>query len=120
MVLIVEDEPLILNLAGKILQNVGYTVLPAGSPTKALRMAQAHTGDIALVVTDVVMPELNGRELVMRLKSFYPDIKCLFMSGYTADVIAHRGVIDEDFNFIQKPFSTRDLALKVAEAMTGE
>lgn len=120
VVLIVEDEPLILTLAEKMLKTLGYSVLPADSPKKALQLAEAHTGDIELVVTDVVMPELNGRELAERLKKLYPDIKYLFMSGYTANVIAHRGVLDEGVNFIQKPFSTRELAQKVSEAITSE
>jgi CheY-like chemotaxis protein len=120
MVLIVEDEPLILKLAERILHGIGYTVLPADSPKKALQMAAAHTGDIALVITDVVMPELNGRELAASLTELYPDIKCLFMSGYTSDVIAHHGVLDEGVNFIQKPFTTRELALKVSEVIRKE
>jgi len=117
VVLLVEDEALILKLAEKMLQHIDYAVLPADSPKKALQLAKEHTGDIALVVTDVVMPELNGRELAERLKKLYPGIKCLFMSGYTANVIAHHGVLDEDVNFIQKPFTTRELALKVNEAL---
>jgi len=117
VVLIVEDEPLILNLAERMLQNIGYTVLSADSPKKALQLAKAHIGDVTLVVTDVVMPELNGQELAARLKGLYPDIKCLFMSGYTANVIAHHGVLDEGVNFIQKPFTTSELALKVNEAL---
>ena len=117
VVLIVEDEPLILNLAERMLQNIGYTVLTADSPKKALQLAKTHIGDVTLVVTDVVMPELNGQELAARLKDLYPDIKCLFMSGYTANVIAHHGVLDEGVNFIQKPFTTSELALKVNEAL---
>ena len=70
-----------------------------------------------LLITDVVMPEMNGRDLAERLQSRYPGMKCLFMSGYTADVIAHQGVLDEGVNFIQKPFSMKDLAAKVREAL---
>jgi FixJ family two-component response regulator len=85
-----------------------------------LRLAQEHAGRIHLLVTDVVMPEMNGRELAGRLHGLYPDIKTLFMSGYTANVIAHRGVLDEGLNFIQKPFSMNDLAFKVKAALGRE
>jgi FixJ family two-component response regulator len=66
------------------------------------------------------MPEMNGRDLAVRLHSLYPSVKILFMSGYTADVIAHRGVLDENVKFIQKPFSMTDLAIKVGEALNGK
>ena len=82
-------------------------------------MAEEHAGEINLVMTDVIMPEMNGRELAKNLLSLRPDLKRLFMSGYTADVIAHRGVIDEGMNFIQKPFSIQDLAAKVRGALDG-
>ncbi|BBO84167.1 PAS domain-containing sensor histidine kinase [Desulfosarcina ovata] len=117
MILVVEDEPLILKLAEKLLKSLGYRVLLAKNPKEALRIAEGHTDRIALVLTDVVMPELNGRELAERLKVLSPGIKCLFMSGYTANVIAHHGVLDEGVTFIQKPFSKKDLAIKVREAM---
>ena len=117
VVLVVEDEPLILKLTEKMLLNLGYRVLTAGTPTEALALAQSHTGDIALVLTDVVMPGLNGRELVERMKALYPGIKCLYMSGYTANVIAHRGVLEAGVDFIQKPFAKKDLAIRVRAAM---
>jgi two-component system cell cycle sensor histidine kinase/response regulator CckA len=75
---------------------------------------------IDLLMTDVIMPEMNGRDLAKRLLSFYPSIKRLFMSGYTANLIAHHGVLDKGVNFIQKPFSNKDLAAKVREALGGE
>gem|GEM_PF-5740208 len=84
---------------------------------EAVAQAEAHPGRIHLLITDVVMPEMNGRELAGNLQIQYPDLKVLFMSGYTANVIAHRGVLDEGVNFIQKPFSNRDLAMKVREAL---
>ncbi len=116
-VLVVEDEPSILNVEKKMLEELGYRVLAAGTPTEALILARDHSGELRLVVTDVVMPEMNGRELATRLQSLYPDIKILFMSGYTADVIAHRGVLDQGVNFIQKPFSMKNLAVKVRQAL---
>ena len=83
----------------------------------SIELARKHASDIRLVLTDVVMPEMNGRELSERLQSLYPDIHILFMSGYTDDVIAHRGVLNEGVNFIQKPFSMKDIAFKVWEAL---
>ena len=74
-----------------------------------------HTGEIHLLMTDVVMPEMNGRDLAKNLLALYPDLKRLFMSGYTANVIAHHGVLDEGVHFIQKPFSIKDLAAKIRE-----
>ena len=71
-------------------------------------------------MTDVVMPEINGRDLAEKLKNLYPTLRVLFMSGYTADVIAHRGTLDPGVNFIQKPFSNQDIAMKVREALSGD
>ncbi|WP_319405332.1 transporter substrate-binding domain-containing protein [uncultured Desulfosarcina sp.] len=119
-VLVVEDEAMILNLAEKMLLRLGYNVLMAKTPAEALQLAEVHHGDLSLLVTDVVMPEMNGRELAQRLQTLSPKLKCLFMSGYTANVIAHRGILDEDVNFIQKPFSMKDLAIKVRGALDKE
>jgi CheY-like chemotaxis protein len=99
---------------------LGYTVLAAQGPTDALRRAREWKGDIHLVITDVVMPEMNGRELSERLAAERPGLKQLFMSGYTADVIAHRGVLDEGVRFLKKPFSIDALAMKVREALDAD
>jgi len=109
-ILLVEDEPAILNLTTMMLQRLGYTVLPASSPGEAIRQARDHLCKIDLLITDVVMPEMNGRDLAKNLLSLYPNLKCLFMSGYTANVIAQHGVLDKGMHFIQKPFSKKDLA----------
>ena len=116
-ILIVEDESAILNLARRILERQGYNVLTASTPGEAIRLAREHSGQIHLLLTDVIMPEMNGRDLSKALLSLYPDIKRIFMSGYTASVIAHQGVLDENVNFIQKPFSFRLLTSKVREAL---
>jgi PAS domain S-box-containing protein len=116
-VLVVEDEASLLKLAGEILENLGYTVLTAGTPDKALRLVGNFTGDIHLLMTDVILPEMNGRDLAKQIKAIRPAMKCLFMSGYTAEVIAHRGMLDEGVQFIPKPFSVRDLAAKVRTAL---
>ena len=116
-VLVVEDEPAILSLSKRMLEKQGYQVLIAGTPGEATRVAEEHTGEIHLLMTDVVMPEMNGRDLAEKLLSLYPNLKCLFMSGYTADVIAHHGVLDDEVHFIQKPFSIKDMAAKVREVL---
>ena len=116
-VLLVEDDGAILELGRRILASLNYTVLTAGTPGEALRVAEEHAGKVHLLVTDVVMPELNGRELSEQLQHIYPNLKILFMSGYTADVIAHRGVLEEHICFMQKPFSKIELALKVRDAL---
>ena len=119
-VLVVEDEPILLKMAKVMLGKLGYRVLAAGTPGEAIRLTEEHASEIHLVITDVVMPETNGRDLAERLQSLYPSMKILFMSGYTADVIAHRGVLDEGVNFIQKSFSMKDLAVKVRQVLRQE
>jgi len=116
-ILLVEDEPAILELITIMLERQGYTILAAPTPGEAIRLAREHAGEIHLLMTDVVMPEMNGRDLAKNLLSLYPHLKRLFMSGYTANVIAHHGVLDEGVYFIQKPFSINELAAKVREVM---
>ena len=116
-VLLVEDESALLVMAKRLLEGLGYTVLSAAGPGDALRLAEEHTGEIHLLLTDVIMPEMNGRDLAHRLATLYPKMKHLFTSGYTADVIAHQGILDEGVNFIQKPLSKKDLAAKVRKVL---
>ena len=116
-ILVVEDEPAILGVARRMLENMGYRVLAAGSPREAISLADAHVGEIDLLMTDVIMPEMDGRLLARRLLSQYPDMGRLFVSGYTADVIAHGGVLEEGVCFLQKPFSLKELSVKVREAL---
>lgn len=112
-ILLVEDEPSILEMGELMLQSLGYSVVSANSPQEALKKSLEHSGKIDLLITDVIMPEMNGRELSKKIISHHPEIKCLFMSGYTAEVIAYQGVLDEDMNFIQKPFTMKTLGEKV-------
>ena len=116
-ILLVEDEPANLNLGKRILENLGYRVLAAGTPDEAMRLAERNSGGIELLLTDVVMPEMNGRDLSRRLLSLYPGLKRLFMSGYIANVIPDHGEIDKGVLFIQKPFSKLELSQKVREAL---
>jgi len=112
-ILLVEDEPAILRMTTMMLEQAGYQVLAAITPGEAIALAREYTGDINLLITDVIMPEMNGRDLAQNLLSLYPNLNRLFMSGYTANMIAHHGVLDEGVHFIQKPFSKTDLGAKV-------
>jgi FixJ family two-component response regulator len=103
-----------------MLDSQGYLVLNANSPGEAMRLAKEHDGEIHLLVTDVVMPEMNGRDLADSLLACHPNMKSLFMSGYTADVIAHHGVLDAGVCFLQKPFTTQQMAVKVREALESQ
>jgi CheY-like chemotaxis protein len=116
-ILLVEDERAILRAVSRMLERQGYTVLTASTPGQALRLAAERDGHIDLLMTDVIMPEMNGRDLARNLLSSRPRLKTLFMSGYTADVIAHRGVLDEGVSFIQKPFSLEELAAAVRQVV---
>ncbi|WP_448874936.1 PAS domain S-box protein [Desulfobulbus propionicus] len=116
-VLLVEDDPNLLEMSMMMLDHLGYTVLSAATPSEALRLAQDKVVGIDLLLTDVVMPEMNGRDLADQLKKLQPAMRHLFMSGYTANVIAHRGILDKGFNFIHKPFSVRDLAVKLRKVL---
>ena len=116
-VLIVEDDVDILEMSKTILDHLGYTVIAAKTPGQAIKKAQAQTRKIDLLLSDVVMPVMNGRELAQRLNEIMPGIKCLYMSGYTANVIAHHGVLDPGIHFLSKPFSVQDLARKIRETL---
>jgi PAS domain S-box-containing protein len=117
IILLVEDEPTTLEMTTIMLERLGYTVLAAISPEEAIRLAEEHSDRIDLLMTDVVMPGMNGRELADNVHAYCPDIKRLFISGYTADIIAHHGVLDQGVYFIQKPFSRNHLAAKVREVL---
>jgi signal transduction histidine kinase/CheY-like chemotaxis protein len=116
-ILVVEDETDILELIRTMLEQQGYRVLTAASPSEALALARRHPGPIDLLITDIVLPEMNGRDLNRHLASLFPNLKVVFMSGYTANVIAHHGVLEQGVHFIQKPFSRKDLAVKIKEAL---
>jgi two-component system, cell cycle sensor histidine kinase and response regulator CckA len=119
-ILLVEDDHAILKMTVMMLQSLGYTVLVASTPADAIRLAKEHAGKIHLLITDVIMPGMNGRDLAKNILSLFPQLKCLFMSGYTANVIAHHGVLDEGVNFIQKPFSLKALAVKLRDTLDSK
>ncbi|OQX18797.1 MAG: hypothetical protein BWK76_06580 [Desulfobulbaceae bacterium A2] len=116
-ILLVEDEPALLEMTRSILIQLGYTTLSAAGPTEARQLAEEHAGPLALILSDVIMPEMNGWDLAQHILVRHPQAKCLFMSGYTADVISHRGMLGTRFNFIQKPFSVLDLSSKIREVL---
>jgi signal transduction histidine kinase len=116
-ILLVEDEPAILESTRLMLARLGYQVFAAATPDEALTIAGEHPGEIQLLITDVIMPGMNGRELAKRMLALSPATHYLFMSGYTEDVIAHHAVLDEGIHFIQKPFSLKVLATKVREVL---
>ncbi len=120
LILLVEDEATILNVGKEMLERLGFRVLAAASPSEALRHAHANIDEIRLLITDVIMPEMNGRDLASILVGMKADLPCLFTSGYTANVIAHHGVLDNGIHFIQKPFSSKDLTLAVWRILNKE
>jgi len=111
--MIVEDEALLLKLGATMLRSLGYRVIAAEGPEAAIERMKAEPGKIDLLLTDVVMSGMNGRELAARIRADQPDIRVLYMSGYTADFIASRGVLEKDLHFISKPFNRHDLAVHI-------
>ena len=101
------------------LEFLGYVVLPAATSNEAMRLAHAHAGVIDLLLTDIIMPEMNGQELARRIAALRPGLKQLFVSGYSADHIAQRGMLASGMPFLQKPFSLQELATKVRQTLTA-
>ncbi|MBI2421820.1 MAG: PAS domain S-box protein [Candidatus Hydrogenedentes bacterium] len=118
-ILLVEDETALLMLVRRLLEHLGYSVLAAPSPLDALELAEQHSGGIDVLVTDVIMPGMSGRMLWDTLASRHPALKCLFLSGYTADFIAHEGILDSGVHFLAKPFTEAALAAKLRETLAG-
>ena len=116
-ILIVEDEMVLLEIAKTILERQGYRVLAVSSPKEAVKIVRENEEKISLLISDVIMPEMNGRDLLQTVNDVCPGLKCLFMSGYTANIIAGQGMLENGVNFIQKPFSTGELAQKVRETL---
>ena len=114
--LLVEDEDQVRAILRQILENQGYHVLSASHGEEALAISQ-EPGDIQLMITDVVMPQMSGRELAERVVAERPSLRVLFMSGYTDDAIVRHGLLDDKLNFIQKPFDSATVARKVREVL---
>ena len=118
-VLLVEDEPTILRIGQRTLAGLGYHVLTAASPAEALALAEQHAGAIDLLITDVILPEMDGCELARRLQAGQSGLRCLFMSGYTDNVLTPHGVLDGSVHFLAKPFTVQELGDKVQEVLTA-
>jgi PAS domain S-box-containing protein len=119
-ILLVEDEAGVLDITALMLEELDYTVLKAQTANQALGLAQNYQKDIHLLITDVIMPEMNGRDLAKKIMEYRPNIQTLFMSGYTADVIASHGVLADGVHFIPKPFSMQALAKSVRKSLERE
>jgi two-component system, cell cycle sensor histidine kinase and response regulator CckA len=119
-VLLVEDETSVRNLASRILRDRGYNVIEAAEGQEALRRAKEHHAKIHLVLTDVIMPGMSGSSLVAQIETVRPDIKALYISGYTDNAIVHHGILDSNIAFLQKPFSPNQLARKVREVLNSD
>jgi CheY-like chemotaxis protein len=119
-VLVVEDEATVRRIVRTSLEAAGYKVLEARSGPEALETARRHSGEFHLAITDVVMPEMNGREVAERLRREHPGLRVLFMSGYTDDETVRLGIVETGVAFLQKPFSPRALARKVREVLDEE
>jgi PAS domain S-box-containing protein len=116
-ILVVEDDDMLRNTALKALKNYGYKTLCAGNGPEALDVLKGNPGAIDLMLTDVVMPGMNGRELAEQAQGILPDLKILYMSGYTDDTIVHYGVLDKEISFLQKPFTPEGLARKIKKVL---
>jgi len=119
VILLVDDDKLILNQTQKMLEMLGYSVLPANVPQDAVEMAAKYQDNIDLLITDVVMPKMNGRDLSLQLRALYPDINIIFMSGYATNVIGQRGIPISEADFIQKLFMFKELAVLIRKSFEG-
>lgn len=116
-ILIVEDDPRMLDATCALLEQLGYPFIAASTPAEALRLAETNADSISLLMTDVIMPGTNGRDLSRKVREVIPSLRCLFMSGYTANIISTHGVLDEGVAFIQKPFTLATLGKKIRETL---
>jgi two-component system, cell cycle sensor histidine kinase and response regulator CckA len=116
-ILVVEDEEGVRDLARRVLEHHGYRILIAPTPHEALEITRTEPGSIHLLLSDVVLPQMSGSALTARIGRARPDMRVLYMSGYTDDVIVHRGVLDEGTPFLRKPFTSEALVRKVREVL---
>jgi DNA-binding NtrC family response regulator len=113
----VEDEEQVRGILQELLEVQGYQLLTATGGEEALRMAAGHKGKIPLMITDVVMPQMSGRELAEKLLPLRPEMKVIYMSGYTDDAIVRHGLLDEKIEFLQKPFDAAIVARKIRQVL---
>ena len=118
-ILIVEDEEIVRELVCQVLSEHGYDVLCAANGVEALQISADHPGKVSLLITDVVMPQIGGLELARRLLALRPDLKVLYVSGYSEDDMSEQGVMSEDMEFLEKPFTPQAITRKVREILAG-
>ena len=116
----IAEDGVYLDVNDTMLERLGYQVLATSSPDAAVDLAERHPGEIELLLTDVVMPGFSGKDLSEKVLRIRPDIRVLYMSGYTANVIAHHGVLESGINFLQKPFRPQELARRVRRILDAE
>ena len=114
---VAEDDVGVRELVSNILEKHGYSVITADTNEKLIEVLNDHDGVIHMLLTDVIMPDMNGKELFERLKPIYPEMKVIYMSGYTGDIIAHHGILDDGVYFIQKPFTMSMLTDKIRDVL---
>ena len=117
MVLLVEDDEAVRQMTSQMLECAGYAVVPAQSPLQAISICRSTATRIDLILTDVIMPVMSGKEMADRIAELRPGIRFIFMSGYTSDVITQRGVLAEGMHFIHKPFDLRTLSQKILSVL---
>lgn len=117
VILLVDDDFLLLKMIATMLRSQGYNVLATTMPQEALQLAEDYRGKIHLLISDVVMPDMNGRELADKIVSFSPHLQCLFMSGYTDDIISQNDILNNEVHFISKPFTKNSLIAKVGDLL---
>jgi CheY-like chemotaxis protein len=116
-ILLVEDEIQILNFEKILLERLGYKLLLANSPASALSIAEEYPDKIDLLITDVIMPGMNGKELQQKVMALRPHIRCIYVSGYTTGIIEHHGILPDEINFIEKPFTANLFATKIRNVL---
>ena len=119
-ILIVEDDPSVCRFASETLKSFGYNVCNSANGKLALEQIESNKNSFDLIVTDLIMPELNGKEFVSKVNKIFPNVKVIYVSGYTDNHIVHNGLLDEDVNFIHKPYSVTTLAAKVREVLDND
>jgi two-component system, cell cycle sensor histidine kinase and response regulator CckA len=116
-ILLVEDEEMVRGLMYEVLEQAGYEVLACGTPAEAIEVSRRHDGPIDLLLTDVVMPGMNGREMAERIHEILPRLQVVFMSGYTEHALTYEGKVDPKFEYLQKPFTLKTLTQKLAKVL---
>ncbi|WP_339676522.1 response regulator [uncultured Gimesia sp.] len=117
VILLIDDEAMLAHTTRDILASLGYQVITSTTPREAIQAAQNYQGTIDLLISDVVMPEMNGRDLYHTLKIIRPELKVLYISGYTVNIIADHGVVKDGIPFLRKPFSRHQLAVKARQVI---